>query len=508
MAELEQEAKEKLALLAALLVVCLGFVLLALSIAGQDVIMLTALVALVGFVVVLPFPKLAIIIVILFAQVQYLFTGYYGSLINHPVLPVAFQWLDEVVLLALLGNLVLTKLLKRQPIEKAPALIPLTLMFMLGVISARLNDVRILTGFIGQRYVFEMVILYLAIINLDLGEQFLRSLVYFLLGIGVFQAVMGIAEFVDKHQLYMAGNHDIVQGTWGGGSANSIGIFFLCLSTIVLASLRWGWKGPKAALLGIYILMLVLTSCRTGIVLALPIFLFVLREKVKNPKYWVATASAIVFMVACLAFYYRNTEAEAVRDLGSSEFAFQVSQRTRVIPIMSQILWTNSVFPAIGAGPGTYMTATGIFYGSKMYMQIESMLRTEEVIEPFITASYAVVWMEYGTVGLALFGVVLVRLFLFAWHQEKVIKSLFWRDYFRGLQAIIVIYAFVGGIFALWTHFQSNVYLWLFTAIGARYVVLQRRKVVRPAEAVVRGEEKIPPLLPKPHRLGSMAVNR
>jgi len=293
---------------------------------------------------------------------------------------------------------------------------------------------------------------------------------------------MGLLEFGWKYRLYMAGNHDIVQGTWGGGSGNHLGVFFLCLSAIVLARLRRGWQGPKALLFGAFVLLMVLSSSRSAILISPLVFMFVLREKMKNPQYWIVAVTVVVFLAATLAFYYRNTDAEVGRDLGSDQIVFQLRSRTGVIPIMSQALRENSSFPPFGSGPGTYLSPTGGFYDSKIYMQIESMIRTEEVIHPFISASYGVVWVEYGIVGLILFAMVFVRFFFFAWQQEKVIESFFWKDYFRALQAIVIVYAVVGGIFPLWTHFQMSIYLWLFPAIGVRYVVLSRQRAAKAAE--------------------------
>ncbi len=479
---LQHEARQKLVVLGALFVACLAFLLMAVSIVEQQIALLIALLAMVGFVVTFPFPKVAIVLVILFAQVQYLFTTNYSVLTGRPIFPVSFQWLDEVILLSLLGNLTLTKLLKKDGLEKAPALMMLAVFFVVGFVSSRLNDISLFRGLIGQRYVFEMVILYLAVVNMNLDERFLRKLVYLLLAIGVFQVMMGLLEFGWKYRLYMAGNHDIVQGTWGGGSANHLGVFFLCLSTIVLARLRRGWQGPKVLLFGAFVLLMVLCSSRSSILLAPFVFVFVLREKMKNPQYWIVAVTVFVFLAATLAFYYRNTDADVGRDLGSGEILFQLRSRTEVIPIMSQALRENSSFPPFGSGPGTYLSPTGGFYGSKIYMQIESMMRTQEVIQPFISASYGVVWVEYGIVGLILFAMVFVRFFLFACKQEKAADSFFWKDYFRALQAIVIVYAVVGGIFPLWTHFQMSIYLWLFPAIGARYVVLSRQRAAKAAE--------------------------
>jgi len=489
MAELaiEPEARQKLTLVGLVLLGTVTLLLLVVFIANRDIVRLTALVAVIGFVGVFPFPKQAVVLIILFAQVQYLFTTYYGSLVSHPIFPRSFQWLDEVMLLSLLGNLTLSKLRKGKGagIEKAPGLAMLIVLFMIGLASARLNGVGLKQGLIGQRYIFQMVILYLAIINMDLDERYLKGLIYLLLGIGFFQAIVGILEFVSKYRLYVAGNHDVVQGTWGGGSSNFIGVFALCLSAIVLASLRRRWHGPKAILFGSFVFLLVLSSCRSGIVVSPFVFLFVLREKMKNPKYWIGATVALVFLLASLALYYKNTDAEIERYLGTDEFVFQIMGRTRVIPVMSQVLHDNSKFPPFGAGPSTYVPATGDIFGSRMYIQIESMLRTHEVIHPFISASYAVVWMEYGMVGLVLFAMILVRLFLFAWQREKSARSLFWKDYFRALQAIIFVYVVVGGIFPLWTHFQTNIYLWLFPAIGVKYAILDRERAKRESEAFI-----------------------
>lgn len=455
--------------------------LLAYSVSGERYSLMTFLLAAIGFVIVFPFPKLAVVFVIVFAQFQYLFTGIFGTLISLPVLPVFFQWLDDIVLLSLLLNLVFTKLIKggEDPMEKAPGLLPLALLFLVGLVSARLNGVSLIIGLIGQRYVFEMVVLYLAIINLDFDERYLRGVVYLLLGIGVFQAVMGLIEFVDRYHMYAAGNHDIVQGTWGGGSANNLGIFFLCLAAIVLARMRERWHARRAILLGVFVVLLVLTSSRTGIVLMPLVFLFVIREKLKSPKYWIAAGAAVIFFAGSLVLYYRNTQAEASRDLGADEFEFQLASRTGVIPLLSQVLQYNSTFPLFGAGPSTYLTEFGRRRSSEFYTQVERLAVTRQVSLAFIQASYAVLWMEYGIVGLILFGVVLWRLFRFAWKEGRNIESPFWKDYFRALQAIIIVYALVGGVFAIWTQFQMNVYLWLFPALGVRYMVLQRRKAAR-----------------------------
>jgi hypothetical protein len=486
---LDQEAtKQRLLVVAGLVVAIAAMTLFAISVAKQDIFMVMILTALAGFVIVFPFPKLAIVIVILFAQIQYLFTSYYGSLFSYPILPRPFQWLDEVVLLALLGHLALRKMLKKESLERVPGLVLLAVLFAVGLASTKLNEIGLRNGLIGQRWVFEMVILYLAITNLDLDERFLRNLVYLLLGIGVFQAAVGILEFVARFRLYAAGNHDIVQGTWGGGSANRIGIFFLCLSAVALARLRRRLDAPKAMLFSIYILLLVLSSCRTGIVLAPAVILFVLREKLKNPKYWIAATIALVFLAAMLAFYYKNTDAELGKDLGGDEVTFQLMGRTGVIPVMAQVLRDNSKFPPFGAGPGTYFAPAGEIFESKIFMQVTSMTQTRTVVAPFMSASYAVVWMEYGIVGLILFVMILLRFFVFAWRTEKSVVSLFWKDYLRALQAIILIYTLVGGVFALWTHFQSSIYLWLFSAIGVRYGILEKQRAQQADEVDVSYE--------------------
>ncbi len=491
MAELAAGSEDRIKILAGLIGLSVLASALALALATQNIGLATLLIAAIGFVVVFPFPKLAVVIVVLFAQIQYLFTGFYGTLISHPVFPVSFQWLDDIVLLALFFNLLLTKLLKGkdQPLEKAPGLIPLALLFLVGLMSARLNGVPLVAGLLGQRYVFEMVVLYLAIINLDFNERFLRGLIYLLLAIGVFQAGVGLLEFVRKYPLYAAGNHDIVQGTWGGGSANNLGLFFLFLSSIVLSRMRRGWRGRNAVLLGIYVILLVLTSSRTAIVLLPFVFLFILRDQLKDPKYWIVAAAGFAFMAGALVFYYRNMETEVGKDLGAGEFSFQIMGRTGVIPIMGNVLHANSNFPLFGAGPSTYLTELGRRRSSDLYMQVEALARTREVAQAFIQASYAVIWMEYGLVGLVLFGAVLWRLFHFAWRHEKKMKTPFWQDYFRALQAIIIVNALAGGIFPLWTHFQMNVYLWLFPAIGVRCVVLQRRTETQAARTVGLEEE-------------------
>ncbi|MDP2899260.1 MAG: O-antigen ligase family protein, partial [bacterium] len=457
--------------------------------------LMTFLLAAIGFVIVFPFPKLAVAFVIVFAQFQYLFTGRFGTLISLPVLPVFFQWLDDIVLLALLLNLVFTKLIKGrdEPMEKAPGLLPLGLLFGVGLMSARLNGVSFINGLIGQRYVFEMVVLYLAIINLDFDERYLRGVVYLLLGIGVFQAFMGLIEFVDRYHMYAAGNHDIVQGTWGGGSANNLGIFFLCLAAIVLARMREGWILRRPALLGVFVALVVLTSSRTAIVLMPLVFLFVFREKLKNPRYWLAIGAPLVFLAGSLLLYYRNTQAKASRDLGAAEFEFQVASRTGVIPLLSQVLRYNSSFPLFGAGPSTYLTEFGRRQSSEFYMEVERLAVTRQVSPAFIQASYAVLWMEYGIVGLVLFLIVLWQLFRFACKEEKRAQSPFWKDYFRALQAILIIYILVGGVFAIWTQFQMNVYLWLFPALGVRYVVLQRRKAARMTAQLPKSTEETSP---------------
>ena len=251
-------------------------------------------------------------------------------------------------------------------------------------------------------------------------------------------------------------------------------------------------------------MLLVLCSCRTGIVLAPLIVLFVLREKFKDPKYWIAAVTVLVFLAGALALYYGNSDADLAKDLGGDEFVFQIMGRTGVVPTMAHVLRDNSSFPPFGAGPSTYVPSSGEIFGSELYMQVESMARTRQVVLPFISASYAVVWMEYGIVGLILFAMILLRFFLYAWQKEKQVVPLFWKDYFRALQAIILIYAIGGGVFAMWTHFQNSIYLWLFPAIGVRYAILDKERAAQ-ATVIPATEEDLAlrPHLP-PGRVGSM----
>lgn len=447
-----------------------------------DIIYLVFLAGVPIVVVFFSFPRMAVIAVILFAQIQYTFTTINDYLFPR-VLPMSFQWGDEPILVALLAALVFGRIVKGRSLHSTPINKPFFLFCFFTVASIIINMNPFLQSVYGLKYVFQMIILYFAIVNMDFDEKFLRKLRNLILGIAIFQAVFGTFGFGVNFKLFVMGNRDVFHGTWGGGSSNKLGLFFLMMSCFMLGQLKYKFRMKYMVLTGMFMFCLVLTSARIAILLT-PIALgLVLRKRLfKDFATVVRFAMILIVLLVGLYYYYIYNTPEEVRvELSPQSIWMNLSQRLSYIPVVLDIQRTYSDFWPIGTGVGTYGIG-GAWFQSPIQEEVSELMWLG-IINPtaWTGSSVASVFVEHGPVGLLLMFYMLIKLWFFSLRAEKAETDPYWKGYYAGLAGVLFLNIATAMIEGPWHSYLQNTYLWFFAGIACRHWVL--RKTMAETEA-------------------------
>ncbi|MFH0852800.1 MAG: O-antigen ligase family protein [bacterium] len=410
------------------------------------------------------------------------------------------RYASELMIYILLGAALLSRLRNQTKLTWGPAGIWLPLFVASLVMSAVLNSVEITTATLGIRQIIRFMLLYLAVINLPIKKDFAKILVWLLIGMAVFQSLIGLSQAVigsPADSLLIPseersfGSVLLTPGTdqfWTGGQRvtatmgryDQLGTFlsFILLIVVGLLYEHPRFKTKRYLLAGLMVGLgaLVLTYSRAswfGFLLGLiAITVFLKRDrKVIGIGLLIVVALAIYPMVTSLvvddlidqpdmpivsrlyeAFSYERWRSEYY---GLGRMYFIVETVTKV--------WPAS--PIYGFGPGQYGGgATAALGNTAVYDQLGI---------PFGIFGYTGQidnnWLsllgETGLVGVSLFGLILLNLMCYAWKIFKNNQDRMVAGVALGLIGAIVSVIFEAG---LGTHFEVRtlgVYLWLLPAL-------------------------------------------
>lgn len=384
-------------------------------------------------------PRVAIFLLILWVPFQYLLSSQapdpsISVLLAFNILPRQAVWLDEIILFGLVLFLA-ARMVRARSWRRTPIDIFVLFFIIWGLGSSVVNSVPPLNVVLGFRSILQYVLLYYVLVNLSFEEKYLKFLVILILSIGLIQVPFSIYEFLVTGR---AG--DTAFGTLGTGGTGNLGHLLTMLMAVLLGLARFDIARRSRYLAMFFALMvpLVFASAKFSYYAAVVIFLWMARGSLK-------TLMAI-FLVSCLlaGTVYLTSHVlsgeETTQLLPEYLLTRQASTRYDQYGITWEIIKDYAPNPAIGLGPGAYVSSAGWYFNARfyqLYMEKRGLLGSN--IEAGL-ADIATVGAEYGLIGLAFFLAILIALYQMGRHVYAHVTGNFWKGVTFGFQGTVLFF--------------------------------------------------------------------
>ena len=376
------------------------------------------------------------------------------------ILPRQAIWAsDAIIVLLFLKSLHLG--VSQKKFEKTPLFLPILLFFIWGVLSGFLKGIPLFTIGVALKDFFRYILLFYAIINLDIKENNLKSLITLFIILIFFQIPITIFQY----RLY--GQSDWVSGTLGRHGTGEMLILVTGVISILIGFFLH-YKSRFIYLLGIpYLLIsLILGSARAAF-LYIPLTMIFVIRKTLHGKSLRKTVDMLVILAIFIGFtltipFLREPLNLLVTDaiqglkmqVNAAVIGPQVPGRLRA-PRMA-VEWINKepLGPVIGYGFGSTKESYFGEYTGRFYETYSP--RTNQLSSTLI---------EMGYPGLAFYFCLIFVAFAMNIRFFRNTKDNYWKAISFGLDGIIFMY-FVGILYNnIWRAAYSSFPFWFFLAI-------------------------------------------
>lgn len=419
------------------------------------------------------------------------------------------RYLPEFLLFSTLVMLLVTKAVRRQPIDRTPIDIPLFCFLGVSLLSMFYNRISLVVGILELRILLRYAIGYYVLVLAGFDKQFLSKIFKMMLGIvtlqvglGLFHSILGntattflapqnvtIGEiFVRRGFSQVVSSHTRIFSTFGRYNlyANFLSFFLLFLIAI-LYSETGEFSGAEKRRIRVVLIAglaaLTLSFSRMSWVGFYAGFISVLLLMRKNKVIpYLVVPMAVTFVLFQLygagTKDMSETAAASVmqRYLGMfSRRYVEVSLRSdRLYAITTTTRRVMQISPVLGLGPGSVASAAGrVFGGGERWDVLD--LPTEKVT-PLGDVGWAAILVQYGALGTFAFLWVLSRLL-------RVSVACFRRA--RDSLEWILALGFIGGFVCIMvenvfsfnlTYRASSLYFWMFAGIVVRLLQIQKKE--------------------------------
>jgi hypothetical protein len=151
--------------------------------------------------------------------------------------PTSIAWLQEAALLGLIAA-VAVNVAQRGSWRHSAADKWMLLLVAVGAVGALANVLSPFVAALGMRNYWKYLILFCALVQIDLGERALRRLVMLLAAVSAVQVPVAVAQRL----LYETRSGDVVGGTLGPNSSGALTILMLGMAALALA---WYLQTPQ-----------------------------------------------------------------------------------------------------------------------------------------------------------------------------------------------------------------------------------------------------------------------
>ena len=418
------------------------------------------------------------------------------------------KYFSEILIYLLLGSALLRRLLageKRQPTQLD---LPFALLLLVAVASAISNFVSPSIAVLGIRQIIRFMLLFFAVAVMAPDRVFLRKLVVLMLGLVLFESLLGILQaatfgaldpFLLPSERHFYESIALTGGTeqfWAPGQRvfATLGRYdqlgtFLCFFMLLLSGWiyeiqKGRWHRYFFAAFTIGAGALALTYSRASWFGFLLGFLYI-AVRVKKDKKILAVFLATVALIAGYTFY-NGVVVRALTDLPDQTILARLLEAFsyerwrgeyygygRVYWMLNTPLKVVTASPIFGHGPGSYGGgAAAVLGNTKAYDELGLPFGVYGT-EGYIDNNWFSLWGEIGTLGLALYIWMFVLLFRAAKTVHRGSKDPLSRGLalgFMGATLAFALQAFLGTYLEVRT---ISLYFWVF---GALIIALGQRE--------------------------------
>lgn len=386
------------------------------------------------------------------------------------VIPQWATWLDEGLLVLIMIEWVVRMFVVNKEYRRTPLDFPLIGFLLVGVFSALINRVSLISVLFGFRAPLQYILLYFAIVNSRISEAFFRKLIMISAFFALLQIPLGIYQVIMKAPVPL--NNNVSNLGLVGSSVRAFGTFahpnalggFMALFIAVFVG--WYWFTPKMQ-----------SKYRTSLLIAIGLMLVVLILTFSRQS-WLAL---FVGIVAVLWFQNRNLKALTIiiisavifgivwqwvpaftqRTLSQAE-AIDNYARYRNMLAASQIIKANPIF---GIGPGVWGGSASALLGS-------SDLKKFNIRTTTVDSNWLSMTVEFGILGSCMFLGLLLAMF------RRTLKYLYWarstykaEDSFRtgvflGSSVSFIAFALLALASPAFENQQISFYVWFFAGVS------------------------------------------
>ena len=356
------------------------------------------------------------------------------------------KYFSEVLIYLLLGLTFLKRYLAGERREPTPLDLPFALLLIVILASAVSNFVDPGVAILGSRQIVRFMLLFFATVLIAPSREFMRKLIVLMLGLVLFEAVLGILQaatlgaldpFLLPSERRVYDSIQLTGGTeqfWAPGQRvfgtlgryDQLGLFlcfFLLLLTGWFYEIKRGkWHRYFFALFAVGSVALVLTYSRASWFGFLLGFLYI-AVRIKKDKKILAAFLATVAIIAGYAFW-SGVVVRYLTDLPEQTIlarlleAFSYERYRGEYFGYGRVYWFVNVplvvvpaSPLFGHGPGSFGGgAAAVLANTSVYDKLGLPFGVYGT-EGYIDNNWFSVWGEIGTLGLALYVWMFVTLF-------------------------------------------------------------------------------------------------
>ncbi len=374
------------------------------------------------------------------------------------IIPQWVTWLDEGLLALITIEWIARMLVVTKKYHRTPLDFPLIAFLLVGVFSALINQVPLLSVLFGFRAPLQYVLLYYAIVNSRIDESFFRKLMVISAFFALLQVPIGIYQVVMKVPVPLENNVSNLGVV--GSSVRAFGTFahpnalggFLMFFLAVFAG--WYWLTPKKQwkykislliAIGMMLIVLILTFSRSSwLALFVGVVVVLWFQKGNVKVLTIIVLSAMVFGIVWLLVpgFKQRTLSQAT--------TIDNYVRYRNVLVAAQVIKENPVF---GIGPGMWGGSAAVLLGSQT-------METYHIQTSTADSNWLSITVEFGILGSLMFMAMLLWVFRTTLRAIKNTHSLYWKGIFFGASVFtieITILAFTSPAFE---NQQVSFYFW------------------------------------------------
>lgn len=411
------------------------------------------------------------------------------------------RYFGEILIYAIVLTILFKIILKKIKLEKSPLNLPFILLIIISLISLLFNFVPLTTGLLGLRMIFRFILLFFIIIHLKPNKKQIKTLVFLMLALVLFQAGLGLAQKLIGYQLdnlllprqeKIAGGLTLTSGTdqvWAYGERvfGTLGRYdqlgtFLAFFMLLVVGLSYEkffsqknkfWLGVWFIICTVTLLFTYSRSSWFGFLLGLFLIGYLIKKDKKIIKIYSLTVLTIIIYLIFSPIIV-NQLIDTPQTSLTERFFEAFSKRRwegeyyglgRLFFIVKTPAVVVASSPLFGVGPGTYGGGTVRALNNTSVYDRLSLPFGIWGTEGHIDNNWMSLWGEIGTLGLICYLWLIYALFKMSYQVYKKAKDNFNRGLALGYCGVIVAVCFNAFLATMLEIRTLALYFWLFGGI-------------------------------------------